>query len=59
MLDLGKLCLASHEATSIYRSLIQYVKGPYLCFACLSLIYSIFIHITLLTIILQRILLEW
>ncbi|KAF7643424.1 hypothetical protein LDENG_00239840 [Lucifuga dentata] len=30
-------------------------KGPYHHFACLSLIYSVFIHVTLLTIISQRI----
>ncbi|KAF7647082.1 hypothetical protein LDENG_00177780, partial [Lucifuga dentata] len=32
------------------------LKGPYHHFACLSLIYSIFIYVTLLTIISQSIL---
>ncbi|KAF7641593.1 hypothetical protein LDENG_00276600 [Lucifuga dentata] len=44
--------------SSDYGSNKQHLKDHTSHFACLSLIYSIFIHVTLLTIISQSILLE-
>ncbi|KAF7648596.1 hypothetical protein LDENG_00154290 [Lucifuga dentata] len=44
-----------------FKSLLtsNILKDHTIHFACLSLIYSVFMHITLLTIISQSILLEW
>ncbi|KAF7663038.1 hypothetical protein LDENG_00220370 [Lucifuga dentata] len=59
--DISHYCIAQHILQTLPLELLLALKDHTSHFACLSLIYSIFIHVTLLTIISQSIhtLLEW